>query len=155
MFSVLFVEKFVSSQSNSRVTTARKSGNILSTCLKAFFLRHWSGCETSDGNRKIGDMNSILKLRGKIRTAKLSISFYSLCLANRVSSAAGYIFRLTFGRYPTSRTLTSVGRKESFQVRGKNSAAFSCCGKSPVVPPDYSPITKSHDCAVGILEMVD
>ena len=34
---------------------------------------------------QIGDLNSIVKLRGKIRTAKFSISFYKLCLANRVS----------------------------------------------------------------------
>ena len=35
--------------------------------------------------KQIGDLNNIVKLRGKIRTAKFSISFYRLCLANPVS----------------------------------------------------------------------
>ena len=33
----------------------------------------------------MGDLNNIVKLRGKIRTAKFSILFYRHCLANRVS----------------------------------------------------------------------
>ena len=46
--------------------------------LFTYFRRRYS-------KKQIGDLNSIVKLRGKIRTAKFSISFYKLCLANRVS----------------------------------------------------------------------
>ena len=35
--------------------------------------------------KQIEELNSIVKLRDKIRTAKLSISFYRLCLPNRIS----------------------------------------------------------------------
>ena len=47
--------------------------------LFTYFRRRYS-------KRQIGDLNSIVKLRGKIRTAKFSISFYKLCLANGISS---------------------------------------------------------------------
>ena len=34
---------------------------------------------------EIGDLNNAVKLRGKLRSVKFSISFYQLCLANRVA----------------------------------------------------------------------
>ena len=34
---------------------------------------------------EIGDLNNAVKLRGKLRSVKFSISFYQLCLANRVT----------------------------------------------------------------------
>ena len=46
--------------------------------LFTYFRRRYS-------KKQIGDLNDTIKLRGKIRAAKLSISFYKLCLANRVS----------------------------------------------------------------------
>ena len=46
--------------------------------LFTYFRRRYS-------KKQIGDLNNIVKLRGKIRTAKFSISFYGLRLANRVS----------------------------------------------------------------------
>ena len=39
----------------------------------------------------IGDLNDIVKLGGKIRTARFSISFYRPCLANRVSPKFSYL----------------------------------------------------------------
>ena len=46
--------------------------------LVAYFRRRYS-------KTQIGDLNSVVKLQDKIRTAKFSISFHKLCLANRVS----------------------------------------------------------------------
>ena len=46
--------------------------------LFTYFQRRYS-------KKQVGDLNTIVKLRGKIRTGRFSISFYRLYLANRVS----------------------------------------------------------------------
>ena len=43
-----------------------------------YFLQRYS-------KKQIGDQNDMIKLRGKIRTAKFSMLFYRLCLAKRVA----------------------------------------------------------------------
>ena len=53
---------------------------VVKFCARVFtyFRRRYS-------KKQIGDLNDIIKRRGKIRTAKFSISFYKLWLANHVS----------------------------------------------------------------------
>jgi len=48
--------------------------------------------------KQIGDLNDIVKLRGKIRTTKFSILFYKLCVGSRVSPK--------FNSTPISRSRT-------------------------------------------------
>ena len=83
-------------------TTARKSGNILLTYLKAFF--------SSDTLQSMKTSDSDLKF-------------------NRSKPHLDIYFGYPLGHDPTFSYSDECRTKKSFQVCQKNVAAFSCCGK--------------------------